>query len=113
MNSRLMFAAPIAVAAFIAPSATDAQPRRPIKYAVIVEIHAVDGKFTDVTVDKIIDPNSGSTAAVPDVTVSEAWLKKLRDYLTTKDGGKTSPGYSYYYMYPAMPDEVMGIPRQP
>jgi hypothetical protein len=84
-------------------------------YSVIFEVSEDDqGKVTDVTVAKVIDPMSGSTKPVQ-VSVSETYLASARAEARRSAGETSKPHYfTYFYYDPRLPDrlDVLPIPSR-
>jgi hypothetical protein len=90
-------------------------------YSVIFEVSEDgQGKVTDVTVAKVIDPMSGSTKPVQ-VSVSETYLASARAEIARRAEARRSAGetskphyFTYFYYDPRLPDrlDVLPIPSR-
>ncbi len=73
-------------------------------YTVIFEVTlGPDNRVADLKVAKVIDPASGSTAAV-DIPVPEAYVQAAREHLLTKTySGDQRKFFTYLYFDPKHP----------
>ena len=97
---RLKIALMLAVSAF--SSSAIAAP-----YAVVFEVtRSPDGKVEKLAVSKVIDPKSGSTAAVK-VDVPQTFIDAVREEIQEKPSDPEKPHYfTYFFFDPRYPSAL-------
>ena len=89
---------PIKILMFSALAAL-ATPAIAAPYAVIFEVtRGQDGNIEKLAVSKVIDPKSGSTAAVG-VKVPQAYVDKARERIQAKPAAPDKPHYFTYFFF--------------